>query len=128
MLAKEIALADKQINEAFAHCDVPEYSRFLSKDVEFYQDRTGKTNYEQNLDALRNRCSEGIQLRRELDRESLIIDAAPGFGAIEAGVHRFYSQNRDGSEHLDATARFTNVSSKETGAWKLVRIVSFDHR
>jgi ketosteroid isomerase-like protein len=127
-LTKEITLADEQLYEAFAHCDVTQYSRFLSKDLEFYQDHTGKTNYEENLAALRNRCAEGIRLRRELDKDSLIIDAAPGFGAIEAGVHRFFSQNRDGSEHLDATARFTNVWSKETGAWKLVRVISYDHR
>jgi ketosteroid isomerase-like protein len=127
-LRKEIALADKQLYEAFGRCDVAQYSRFLSKALEFYRDQTGKTNYEQNLDALRNRCAEGIGLRRELDEDSLIIDAAPGFGAIEAGVHRFYSQNPDGSEHLDATARFTNVWSKEAGAWKLVRVVSYDHR
>ena len=127
-LRKEIALVDEQLYEAFARCDVTQYSRFLSKDLEFYQDHTGKTNYEQNLDALRNRCAEGIRLRRELDKDSLIIDAAPGFGAIEAGVHRFYSQNRDGSEHLDATARFTNLWTKEAGAWKLVRVISYDHR
>jgi ketosteroid isomerase-like protein len=37
------------------------------------------------------------------------------------------AQNQDGSEHLDATARFTNVWSKETGSWKLIRVISYDH-
>jgi ketosteroid isomerase-like protein len=128
LLIQEITRADQQLFDAFATCDVARYTSFLGKDLEFYQDHTGKTNYEQNIDALRNRCAEGIRLRRELDKDSLIVDAAPGFGAIEAGTQRFYSKNPDGSEHLDATARFTNLWSKETGTWKLVRVISYDHR
>jgi ketosteroid isomerase-like protein len=121
-LTAEITSAEDQLYEAFGRCDVTQYSRFISKDLEFYHDRTGKTNYDENLAAMRSRCAEGIRLRREVDKDSLIIEA------IEAGVHRFFSQNADGSERLDATARFTNVWSKETGMWKLVRVISYDHR
>jgi len=128
LLIQEITRADKELFDAFSACDVPRYAGFLANDLEFYHDRTGKTNYEQNLEAVRNRCAEGIRLRREVEKDSLIIDAAPGFGAIEAGIQRFYSQMQDGSERLDATARFTNVWSKETGNWKLVRAISYDHR
>jgi ketosteroid isomerase-like protein len=126
-LIEEITEADRRTFEAFSTCDVARYASSLSKDVEFYHDHTGKTGYEQNLKALQNRCGEGISLRRELVEDSLVVNAVPGYGAVEAGMHRFYSRQQDGSEHLDATARFTNVWSKETGSWKLVRIVSYDH-
>jgi ketosteroid isomerase-like protein len=126
-LLQEITLADQQLFEAFTNCDVTRYAGFLSRDLEFYHDHTGKTGYEYNLKALRDRCAEGIQLRRELATDSFIVDAAPGFGAIEAGTQRFYSRGQDGQEHLDATASFTNVWSKETGSWKLVRIISYNH-
>lgn len=56
------------------------------------------------------------------------MNAAPGFGAIQAGIQRFYSRDHDGQEHLDATARITNVWSKQSGTWKLVRVISYDHR
>jgi ketosteroid isomerase-like protein len=127
-LIQEITEADRRLFEAFSACDVARYASFLSKDLEFYQDHTGKTGYEQNLKALQDRCAEGILLRRELVEDSLVVNAAPGYGAIEAGTQRFYSRQADGSEHLDATAQFTNVWSKETGSWKLVRIVSYEHR
>jgi ketosteroid isomerase-like protein len=126
-LLQEIALADQELYDAFSKCDVARYGNFLSKDLEFYQDRTGRTNYEQNMKAFQNRCAEGIRLRRELDKDSLIVNAAPGYGVIQAGTQRFYSSDQTGSEHLDATARFTNIWSKETGTWKLVRIISYDH-
>lgn len=127
-LLEEITEADRRLFEAFSACAVTRYANSFSKDLEFYQDHTGKTGYEQNLKALQDRCAEGILLRRELVEGSLVVNAVPGYGAIEAGTHRFYSRQKDGSEHLDATAQFTNVWSKQTGGWKLVRIVSYDHR
>ena len=127
-LQQEIMAADHQLYEAFENCNVSRYASFLSKDLEFYQDHTGESGYEQNLKAVRDRCAEGIQLRREFDQASLIVNAVPGFGAIQAGIHRFYSRDKNGQEHLDATARFTNIWSKESGTWKLVRVISYDHR
>jgi ketosteroid isomerase-like protein len=127
-LAREVKAADDAMFAAFDACDVERFGKFFAHDIEFYHDRTGRTGYEQNLQSLRNRCAEGIKLRRELETDTLIVNAAPGFGAIESGTHRFYSKQGDGSEHLDATARFTNVWSKKSGSWKLVRVISFDHR
>ncbi len=127
-LVQEITEADQHLFEAFGACDVTRYASFLSGDLEFYHDRTGKTGYEQNLKALRDRCAEGIHLRRELLESSLVVNAVPGYGAIEAGTHRFYSRQPDGSERVDGTAQFTNVWSKASGSWKLVRIISYDHR
>ena len=127
-LQEEIMLADHSLYEAFGGCHLVEYAAFLSADLEFYQDHTGRTGYAENVKALQDRCAEGIQLRRELTPDTLVVNAAPGFGAIEAGVHRFYSRNEEGKEHLDATARFTNIWSKESGTWKLVRVISYDHQ
>jgi ketosteroid isomerase-like protein len=126
-LLQEISDADKQMFDAFGACDFDKYKAFLSSDLEFYHDHVGKQDYAQNLEAMRNRCTEGIVLRREIVEGTLLVNAAPGFGAIEAGTHRFYSKQADGSEHLDATAQFTNVWSKASGSWKLVRVISFDH-
>jgi ketosteroid isomerase-like protein len=33
----------------------------------------------------------------------------------------------DGSERADATAQFTCIWSKESGSWKLVRVISYNH-
>lgn len=126
-LLQEISDADKQMFDAFGTCDFDKYKPFLSRDLEFYHDHVGKQDYAGNLEAMHNRCAEGIVLRRELVDGTLVVNAAPGFGAIEAGTHRFYSKQADGSEHLDATAQFTNVWSKASGRWQLVRVISFDH-
>jgi ketosteroid isomerase-like protein len=127
-LQQEIAAVDRRLYEAFGNCDVAGYASFISTNLEFYQDRTGETGYAQNVKALQDRCAEGIRLRRELNADSLIVNSAPGFGAIQAGTQRFYSRNEEGLEHLDATARFTNVWSKQGGSWKLLRVISYDHQ
>jgi ketosteroid isomerase-like protein len=87
----------------------------------------GKTGYQEQLDSLRQRCGEGLLLRRELVKESLVVNATPGFGAIEAGTHQFYAKQKDGTEQLDATAKFTEIWTKATGRWKLVRVISYSH-
>jgi ketosteroid isomerase-like protein len=127
-LVDEITAADSAMFAAFDACDSVRYATYLSRDLEFYHDHVGEQDYERNLKAMHDRCAEGIVLRRELVEGTLLIDAAPGFGAIEAGTHRFYSRRPDGTEHLDATAQFTNVWSKESGSWKIVRAISYDHR
>lgn len=126
-LLEEITAADQKLYTAFEKCDITEYGTLLDKNLEFYQDRTGKTGYEYNLQAVRNRCAEGIKLRRELEADSVIVNAVPGFGAIQSGVHKFYAIDANGQEHLDAIARFTNVWSKQSGSWKLIRAISYDH-
>jgi ketosteroid isomerase-like protein len=126
-LVAEITEADRKLFAAFDACDVQGYASFLAPDLEFYRDQGGESGYQHQLDALQQRCAEGIKGHRELVPGSLIINVAPGTGAIEAGTQRFYVKQQDGTERIDATARFTEIWSKESGSWKLVRAISYDH-
>lgn len=127
-LVAEIVEADRKLFEAFDTCNIDGYARYLSHDLEFYHDKGGKTGYQDQLDSLRQRCGDGVVRRRELDKDSLVVNAAPGFGAIEAATHRFYAKQQDGTERVDATAKFTEIWTKASGTWKLVRVISYDHQ
>jgi ketosteroid isomerase-like protein len=127
-LVAEIADADRELFESFETCNIAAYANYLSPDLEFYHDQGGKTGYQEQLDSLRQRCGEGLILRRKLVKDSLIVNAAPGFGAIEAATHEFYAKRKDGTEHLDATAKFTEIWTKASGSWKLIRVISYDHK
>lgn len=127
-LVDEITDTDRKLFEAFDACNIDAYASYLSPDLEFYHDKGGKTGYQDQLDSLRQRCGQGLVLRRELVKDSLVVNAAPGFGAIEAATHRFYSKQKDGTEHLDASAKFTEIWTKASGSWKLVRVISYDHQ
>ena len=127
-LLSEIEDSDRKLFEAFDACNIDAYASYLSTDLEFYHDQGGKTGYQDQLDSLRQRCGEGLVLRRELVQDSLVVNAAPGFGAIEAGTHRFYAKQKDGTEHVDATAKFAEIWTKASGSWKLARVISYDHK
>lgn len=127
-LVAEITAADARNFDAYDSCNANQYRTSLSPDLEFYQDNQPVKNQQEIIDSLNYRCAEGIQYRRELDQPSLIINATPPNYAIEAGIQRIYSKQPDGSEHLEATVRFTLVWSKKSGAWQIVRAVSYDHR
>ena len=126
-LVAEITAADARNFAAYDNCDADQYRASLSPDLEFYQDNQPVKNREQIIDSLKYRCSEGIRYRRELDRDSLIINSSPPYFAIEAGVQRIYSEQSDRSKHLEATVRFTLVWTKKGGTWQLLRVISYDH-
>jgi ketosteroid isomerase-like protein len=127
-LVTEITAADARTFAAYESCNAEQYMASLSPDLEFYQDNQPVKNRQQIIDSLNQRCAEGIKYRRELDQSSLIINSAPPYDAIEAGIQRVYSPQPDRSEHLEATVRFTMVWSKKSGTWQLIRVVSYDHR
>jgi ketosteroid isomerase-like protein len=126
-LVAEIQAADRALFEAFAACDATKFASYFAPSLEFYQDRIGVRGFDATMASFRQRCAEGIVLRREIDTPSLIINSSPGAGAIQAGTHRFFARQPDGSERLDATAQFVNIWSKQSGTWKIVRAVSFNH-
>lgn len=126
-LVREILAADEKVFRAFQACDVDAYGQFLLENLEFYQDRIGAKDKARTLTSMRQRCAEGIVLRREFDQGSVVVNSVPGYGAIEAGVHRWYGVEKDGSQHLDATASFVNLWRKQDGAWKLESVISYNH-
>lgn len=77
-LVNEITDADRKLFEAFDTCNTEAYASYLSPDLEFYHDHGGKTSYQEQLDSLRQRCGEGLVLRRELVKGSMVVNAAPG--------------------------------------------------
>lgn len=50
------------------------------------------------------------------------------YGAIQKGVHHFYAIEKDSTEYLTSTAKFTHVWLLENEQWKLSRSLSYDHQ
>jgi len=127
-LRDEILTADRQLFDAYNTCNVAQFSRSLSSDLEFFHDTTGITGHDWMVDALEKRCAERTKYHRSLDEQSVQIFPVPGYGAMEIGTHRFYEKRTDGFEQLDATPGFANVWKKTTDGWKLTRVLSYGHR
>jgi hypothetical protein len=63
-------------------------------------------------------------MSRELVPGSLEVHPVPGFGAIQLGTHRFL---HPAEPKNIGEAKFIHVWRLQNGAWKLARVLSFDH-
>jgi hypothetical protein len=119
--------------QAYNACDTKAFRGFFSSDVEFYHDRGGPTIGLDALDAAlaKNLCGGASRLRREpVDgtvRLSILRNGDTVYGAIVAGEHLFYVRPPDKPEFLDGRARFVTLWLLKDGAWKMARLLSYDH-
>jgi hypothetical protein len=119
---------DKQLFDAFNGRNMSGVQSLFSRDLEFYHDRDGLTNYDQNMASFKKHFADSEVVRRQLETDTLEVYPVKDFGAIESGVHRFYTTQRGGKEQLSATAKFVHVWRNKDGIWQIVRAVSYDHR
>jgi uncharacterized protein (TIGR02246 family) len=124
-LTKVIASLDAAVFGAYNTCDLTKFARFFSDDVEFYHDESGLSVGKQSLaDALKqNICGK---VTRELVVESLQVYPMKDFGAVEIGVHRFHHPGHEQTEPV-GEAKFIHLWQYKDGAWKIVRVISYDH-
>ncbi len=118
---------------AYNACDTAAFRGFFATDVEFYHDRGGPTIGVEALDGAlaKNLCGGPSRLRREIipgsERWSILRNGDTVYGAIVAGEHFFYVRPPDKPEFLDGRARFVSLWLLKDGAWKMARLLSYDH-
>jgi hypothetical protein len=127
-LSSTIAALDRQVFDAFNHCDLPgrleQHAGFFDPDVEFYHDTGGVTWTRDDMLANTRKYVCG-RYRRELLAGSLQIFPVKDFGAIEQGTHRFCGVADNQCEGL---ADFTIVWRLNRDGWRITRVLSYGHR
>ena len=123
-LFRTIASLDSALFDSYNGCDLEKFKTFFTYDGEFYHDQGGLTVGAQTVteQVKKNICG---QARRELVAGTLQVYPMHGYGAVEIGVHRFY-QPKKGSEPT-GEAKFIHLWQKKDGAWKITRVISYDH-
>lgn len=133
-LTEEITEKDRVFFDAlFNKCDVETLGAMVTDDFEFYHDKGGNTanSKAQFVDAIRGMCErqktgEDYRARREL--MSMEVYPLNNYGAVQVGVHRFYQKIEGKGEKLVEIAKFTNLWKKEGDAWRMSRVLSYDHQ
>ena len=122
-LMRAITALDKQLFDAYNTCNIERLGTLVTDDLEFYHDKTGLAVGKQPfLDAIKkNICGKVI---RELVVGSLEVYPLHGYGAVEIGVHRFH---HPGDESNVGEAKFVQLWQYRDGAWKISRVISYDH-
>ena len=122
-LYDELARMESALFEAaFITCDADKFRAIFTDDAEFYHDRTG-ASYGNDVRTLKS-CPRDNGVTRTLVLGSLEVYPMQGYGAIQVGQHTFAKAGESGSE----VAQFVHLWKREGTAWKLARVLSFDHR
>jgi hypothetical protein len=119
---------------AYNQCDLAGMQKFIATDVEFYHDKGG---IQKGIDQFSNTTKKNLcgnsdfHLRREAVPGTVKVyvmtkDGVP-YGAVLSGEHLFYVNEKGKKERLDGLAKFTHLWLYTDSAWKMSRILSYDH-
>lgn len=119
----------------FNQIDTLQVSALTSRDFEFYHDEHGITNtkyaFIKSINGIRDLPFKTWRTLVEGSMEVFPLyndNKTELYGAIQNGTHDFYQQNEGEKARKTNTARFTHLWIIEDGAWKLKRVLSFDHK
>src|SRR5688572_19231452 len=125
-LARTIAALDAAVFDAFNRCDLETFGSYFAEDVEFYHDKGGVTLTRARLvESVRNNICGKV--RRELVPGSSQVWPVPGYGAMQTGDHRFYELNDGRPNEPSGVAKFLHLWQQKAGAWRITRVLSYDH-
>jgi len=124
-LEKAVTALDAALFDSYNRCELTKFATFFTDDVEFYHDQGGVTLGKANLTESVKRYICG-KVTRELLPGTLRIYPMKGYGAVEMGVHRFHHPGHDDTEGV-GEARFIHLWQYKDGAWKITRVISYDH-
>jgi ketosteroid isomerase-like protein len=124
-LTRSITAQDAALFDAYNTCNLDKFASFFTDDVEFYHDQTGLSVGKQKLtQAIKeNICGK---VTRELVPGTLEIYPMKGYGAVEIGVHRFHHPGDPAKDDV-GEASFIHLWQNKDGAWKITRVISYDH-
>ncbi|MDF2180355.1 nuclear transport factor 2 family protein [Aliiglaciecola sp. CAU 1673] len=125
-LTAQILALDKQLFTAFNQRNLEVMKAMLSQDLEFYHDKAGLSDYQQNLQSTINLFNSDSDLTRELLPGSTEVHPIPGYGAIQTGQHRF-CHTADNGQPDCGTFKFLHIWKAQKDQWQITRVVSYDH-
>lgn len=125
-LARTLAALDGALFDSFNRCDLEKFASFFVEDVEFYHDKGGLTLSRKSLvESIRNNICGKV--RREVVAASVEAHPIPGYGAVQIGTHRFYESDGKQGGGPVGVAKFIHLWQHKDGAWKITRVISYDH-
>jgi len=122
LLYDSIVHMDSVLFGAYNTCDTITMASCFSEDIEFYHDQGGlMTNKDSIMLATKNNICGKVT--RVLVSGSIEVYPIANYGAIEMGQHYFIN-NREPKPKYPSTGKFVHTWKKETGGWKLTRVIS----
>lgn len=122
-LERTITALDADLFDAYNRCNLEKFGSLIDENVEFFHDKAGNTF---GRAALVQAIKENIcgKVTRELVG-TLQVYPMKDYGALEMGVHRFHHPGQVPDTLGEAS--FIQLWQYKDGAWKITRVISYDH-
>lgn len=134
-LDAHFAELDRQVFElGYNGCDLEVMAALTSEDLEFYHDIGGVTLGRADfIDSIaRNICGPDYHVTRTLVDGSLVLHPLYNngvlYGAVQSGDHMFSIVRPGEAPELTGRAGFTTLWRLEGDAWRMSRVLSYDHQ
>ena len=124
-LFKLIEHQDSVLFDAFNRRDTVTFKKMFSKDLEFYHDKGGLTDYRYTIESLKRTAAQNNGLNRSLVPGSMEVYPVPNYGAMQLAAHTFCHQE-NGKQDC-GTFKFVHVWRQTPDGWKITRVVSYGH-
>jgi len=124
-LYQTIASRDSGLFQAFNAHDIERLKTFFTKDLEFYHDKSGLTNYDQTNENFKKMFDQNNGITRELIPNSLEVYPIKDYGAIEIGEHQFC--HVENGKNDCGTFPFIILWQNHGNSWKVSRVISYNH-
>lgn len=124
-LFREIEVMDSVLFAAYNTQDIEKVKTIFDEDLEFYHDKGGLTNYDQNIESLSTLFAKGYNIQRHLVKGTLEVYPVKDYGAMEIGAHEFC--HVENGKMDCGTFKFLMIWRWKDGAWKITRVASYDH-
>lgn len=133
-LIDALAAKDQALFEAVFACKLDLLADLVADDFEFLHDKHGQTatSGSQFRKAVADGCEKqkdgtNFKARRELVPGTMNVYVLNNYGAFQMGAHRFYAIVPGQPDRLTETGKFIDVWKNDGGAWRLARVISYDH-
>ena len=120
-----IAAQDSGLFRAFNAHNIEQLMTFFSQDLEFYNDKSGLTDYDQTDANFKKMFDQNNGITRELIPNSLEVYPIKDYGAIEIGEHQFC--HVENGKNDCGTFPFIILWQNQGGNWKVSRVISYNH-
>lgn len=121
----EIVEMDRALFEAFNNRDLQKQETIFARDIEFFHDQGGVSNYDQLIENTKRLFAQNNGLKRTLVPNSLEVYPIKDYGALEVGEHTFC--HVENGQNDCGTFKFVQVWQKRSDGWKLTRVISYGH-
>ena len=124
-LYQAVASQDSALFAAFNGHNIELLKTFFTKDLEFYHDKSGLTNYDQTNENFKKMFDQNNGIKRELIPNSLEVYPIKDYGAIAIGEHQFC--HVENGKNDCGVFPFIILWQNDGGNWKVSRVISYNH-